>query len=110
MLVASHIKPWRTSTPAERLDVQNGLAACPTHDAAFDTGLLTVNGGLRIHMEAEVTGAANADPAARAAFGRPPLADRLLLPSGAASPGAAYLAWHHAHIYRGDRTALSHAS
>ncbi|WP_407664684.1 HNH endonuclease [Micromonospora tarensis] len=33
MLVASHIKPWRVSTHAERLDPRNGLAACPTHDA-----------------------------------------------------------------------------
>jgi putative restriction endonuclease len=37
MLIASHIKPWRISTSTERLDVRNGLAACPTHDIAFDT-------------------------------------------------------------------------
>ena len=49
MLLAGHIKPWKDSTPAERLDLRNGLAACPAHDVAFDTGLLTVNGGLRIH-------------------------------------------------------------
>jgi putative restriction endonuclease len=110
MLVASHIKPWRDCAAVERLDVQNGLAACPTHDAAFDVGLLTVNGGLRIHLELEVTERANADSAARAAFGRPPLADRLLLPAGAVRPGAAYLAWHHTHIYQGDPTVFSHAS
>ena len=40
MLVASHIKPWKDSSPRERLDHRNGLAACPTHDAAFDAGLL----------------------------------------------------------------------
>ena len=43
LLIASHIKPWRDSTPAERLDARNGIAACPIHDAASDTGLLTVN-------------------------------------------------------------------
>src|SRR5207344_3178775 len=48
MLVAGHIKPWKASTSAERMDLRNGLAACPSHDVAFDTGLLTVNGGLRI--------------------------------------------------------------
>jgi putative restriction endonuclease len=49
MLLAGHIKPWRDRTPTERLDPRNGLAACPAHDVAFDTGMLTVNGGLRIH-------------------------------------------------------------
>lgn len=49
MLVASHLEPWRDSAPAERLDALNGLTACPTHDVAFDTGLLTVDGGPRIH-------------------------------------------------------------
>jgi putative restriction endonuclease len=71
MLVASHIKPWRKSDSRERLDVANGLAACPTHDVAFDTGLLTVNGGLRIHIYADLHRATNAHPALRAAFGRP---------------------------------------
>jgi putative restriction endonuclease len=37
VLVAGHIKPWK---PSERLDPRNGLAACPSHDVAFDTGLL----------------------------------------------------------------------
>jgi len=53
MLLAGHIKPWKDSTPAERLDLRNALAACPAHDVAFDTGLLTVNGGLRIHLASQ---------------------------------------------------------
>jgi hypothetical protein len=32
MLVAGHIKPWKESTPVERLDLRNGLAACPRHE------------------------------------------------------------------------------
>lgn len=32
MLLAGHIKPWKDSSPSERLDFRNGLAACPTHD------------------------------------------------------------------------------
>jgi putative restriction endonuclease len=48
MLLAGHIKPWKDSTANERLDPRNGLAACPVHHVAFDTGMLTVNGGLRI--------------------------------------------------------------
>jgi putative restriction endonuclease len=49
LLRASQIKPWAVSDHRERLDVRNGLAACPTHDAAFDGGYLTVNGGYRIY-------------------------------------------------------------
>ncbi|MEV6970016.1 HNH endonuclease [Hamadaea sp. NPDC051192] len=102
MLVASHIKPWRASTTEERLDPANGLAACPTHDVAFDTGLITVNGGLRIHVKPEQVHAARQDPAVAAVFGRPPLRDRIVLPPGATLPGGAYLQWHHQNIYRAE--------
>jgi hypothetical protein len=44
MLLAGHIKPWKDSTSTERLDMRNGLAACPAHDVAFDTGLLATVG------------------------------------------------------------------
>jgi putative restriction endonuclease len=99
MLVAGHIKPWKDSTPTERLDLRNGLAACPPHDVAFDTGLLTVNGGLRIHLARPLADAASADPMTRQYFGRPPLQDRLLLPEGAELPGRRYLDWHRDHIF-----------
>ena len=46
LLVASHIPPWRDSDDRERLDVANGLGACPSHDAAFDVELLLVSTGL----------------------------------------------------------------
>jgi putative restriction endonuclease len=99
MLVASHIKPWRLSTGAERLDCRNGLAACPTHDVAFDTGLLTINGGLRIHVQPHLASMATTDAPTRAAFGRPPLADALLLPAGAVPPLPRYLDWHRVNVY-----------
>lgn len=38
---ASHVKPWRDSTNAERLDPNNGLPLIATIDALFDTGLVT---------------------------------------------------------------------
>ena len=100
MLTASHIKPWKDSAPAERLDPLNGVAACPTHDVAFDTGLITVNGGLRIHVAPELVREAQRDTATRAAFGRPPLSERLLLPTGATAPDPRYLHWHHERVYR----------
>lgn len=41
MLRASHIKPWRTSSNEERLDVHNGLLLIPNLDVAFDNGLIS---------------------------------------------------------------------
>jgi len=41
ILVASHIKPWRDSTHAERLDPYNGLLLLPNFDKAFDLGYIT---------------------------------------------------------------------
>ena len=99
MLVASHIKPWRVSTASERLDPENGLSACPSHDVAFDTGLLTVNGGLRIHVKSALAQQVATDAAIRSVFGRPPLAERLLLPPGARAPKPRYLAWHQENVF-----------
>ncbi|MCG2578092.1 HNH endonuclease [Dechloromonas sp. XY25] len=41
LLVASHIKPWRASSNAERMDKFNGLLLIPNLDRAFDAGLIT---------------------------------------------------------------------
>lgn len=41
VLITSHIKPWRHSTDAERLDPSNALPLAATVDAAFDAGLLS---------------------------------------------------------------------
>lgn len=41
ILIASHIKPWRASSNAERLDVKNGLLFTPTYDKLFDAGYIT---------------------------------------------------------------------
>jgi putative restriction endonuclease len=88
MLLAGHIKPWKDSTPTERLDPRNGLSACPTHDVAFDTGLLAVNGGLRIHVAPTLAHAVQTDPLTRQYYGRPPLREAILLPPGPSSPPA----------------------
>lgn len=40
VLRASHIKPWRLSSDAERLDPENGLPLIATLDALFDAGLI----------------------------------------------------------------------
>ena len=41
LLRASHIKPWRCSSNAERLDMYNGLLLLPNLDACFDSGLIS---------------------------------------------------------------------
>ena len=41
MLVASHIKPWRSATNAERLDPNNGLLLLANLDKAFDRGFIS---------------------------------------------------------------------
>ncbi|MGE5444705.1 MAG: HNH endonuclease [Ignavibacteriales bacterium] len=41
LLKASHIKPWRESNNAERLDVYNGLLLTPNLDSAFESGLIS---------------------------------------------------------------------
>jgi putative restriction endonuclease len=99
LMRASHIKPWRVSDNRERLDPANGLAACPTHDVAFDRGLLMVNGGLRVHVAEDLRhSAALSEPLAHA-FGRPPLRDVLDVPQGQGRPGDAYLRWHREHVW-----------
>jgi putative restriction endonuclease len=99
MLLAGHIKPWKDSSPTERLDPRNGLAACPAHDVAFDTGMLTVNGGLRIHLARPLAQAVQDDQLARQYYGRPPMREALLLPEGAQAPAAKYLDWHRKKVF-----------
>lgn len=100
LLLASHIKPWCEATGRERLDPRNGIAACPVHDSAFDTGLLTVNGGLRIHRAERLEVSLIEDKGTERYFGQAVLRERLLVPEGAPGPGARYLAWHKEHVFR----------
>jgi len=99
MLVAGHIKPWKDSTSTERMDLRNGLAACPSHDVAFDTGLLTVDAALQVHVSGALADAVRKDPLTRQYYGRPPLRDTIMLPDQAQLPGRKYLDWHQANIF-----------
>jgi predicted restriction endonuclease len=47
LLVASHIRPWG-QFPEDRLNPRNGLCLSTLHDAAFDSGLMTVDEKLRV--------------------------------------------------------------
>jgi len=101
MLMAGHIKPWRDSSPAERMDSRNGIAACPSHDVAFDTGLLTVEDDLSIRVGPALGQAVLDDELARHYYGRPPMLEGLLLPAGADSPLPRYLEWHRKYVFEG---------
>ena len=50
LLIASHIKPWASSSPEEKIDFNNGLLLCPNHDKLFDQGFISfdVNGNIII--------------------------------------------------------------
>jgi putative restriction endonuclease len=101
LLTASHIKPWANSSSRERKDVRNGIAACPPHDSAFDTGLLTVNGGLRIHQAQKLQHSIAAEPTVSYFFGQTGLRPQLLIPDEARTPSAKYLEYHQREIFRG---------
>jgi HNH endonuclease len=55
LLIASHIKPWR-DFPRERLDPRNGLCLSVLHDAAFDSGLITLDENLRVVLSKRLKG------------------------------------------------------
>lgn len=99
MLIASHIKPWRDSSPGERLDMRNGLAACPTHDIAFDTGLLTIDDDLYIRIADVLADAMRTDRMVRQYYGRPPMREKILFPPQAQLPNPKYLDWHREHVF-----------
>lgn len=101
LLVASHIKPWADCDDRERLDPRNGVAACPTHDAAFDSGLITVNGGLKVHRAPQLATSVRSDPGVGQYFG-PTLKPKLYVPEQGVAPDDSYLSWHREHIFQGE--------
>ncbi len=44
-LIASHIKPWRHASNAERLSAHNGLMLAPQADYLFDRGFISFSDG-----------------------------------------------------------------
>jgi len=53
-LKASHIKPWRDATDAERLDGANGLLLSPHIDHLFDEGYITFSRNQELVIVPEV--------------------------------------------------------
>lgn len=98
MLIASHIKPWKDSLNRERIDMRNGLAACPTHDAAFDVFLITVAPDLAVHRSQVLREAVERDAAVARNFGGAGMWERLTIAKSAGLPSRTYLDWHNARF------------
>jgi putative restriction endonuclease len=99
LLRASHIKPWAASDEKERVDFRNGLAACPTHDAAFDRGYLTVEDTCNIVKARALQESIEKDQGVRPYFDE--LLNKVLLfPASAKKPEVIYLAYHRLYIFR----------
>lgn len=54
-LRASHCKPWRDASNAERLNPANGLLLVATLDALFDAGLIAFSDGGEMLLDASLT-------------------------------------------------------
>ena len=55
LLRASHAKPWKDSSDAERLDPYNGVLLCCNHDALYDKGLISFDGQGRLHISKQIS-------------------------------------------------------
>ncbi len=91
LLRASHAKPWRDATDAERLDPYNGFPLCIPLDALFDAGWITFADDGTIMLSPTL------DPAAVPVFALDPSQRLRRAPLPRHLP---YLAWHRNHIYR----------
>ncbi|GLY57887.1 MAG: HNH endonuclease [Cellulosimicrobium funkei] len=102
LLRAGHIKPWKDSVGFERLDVANGLAACPTHDAAFDAGLMTLDvttSDLTVRLGKRLQNAVDTNAAAEFYFGPPRLRRSVPLTALSVPVAITYLDWHHEFVF-----------
>lgn len=90
LLRASHIKPWRLASAAERLDPFNGLLLTPNLDLAFDHGLISFNDQGQILLSEDL------DPDSACALNiTPNLRLRQIEPRH-----RLYLAWHRDYLFR----------
>lgn len=91
VLRASHAKPWRMSSDAERLDPNNGLPLVATLDALFDAGLITFDarGCMEISTHLDETQRAMVLPGGPLPLSKMP--EKKL---------AAYLAAHRKHVFK----------
>ncbi|HTD65447.1 MAG TPA: HNH endonuclease [Candidatus Limnocylindria bacterium] len=97
LLVASHIKPWR-DFPAERLDPCNGLCLSNLHDAAFDSGLITLDEKLTVVLSKRLK-KFFPQPALEQSF-VPFEGQRIHLPEMLTEPSQDFLSYHRKEIFQ----------
>ena len=97
LLVASHIKPWR-DFPAERLDPRNGLCLSSLHDAAFDSGLITLDEKLNVVLSKRLK-KFFPQPAQEQSF-VPFEGQRIYLPNKLAEPSQDFLGYHRKEVFQ----------
>lgn len=96
LLVASHIKPWG-EFPNDRLNPRNGLCLSTLHDAAFDSGLITLDDKLNVILSKRL----------RSFFPQPSLelnfvpfaGQPIRLPEKLAEPDADFLRYHRDEVF-----------
>jgi putative restriction endonuclease len=98
LLVASHIKPW-AAFPDQRLDPRNGLCLSSLHDAAFDSGLITLDQDCRVVLGKRLKDHFST-PTLQQNFA-PFEGERIRLPDKLAEPDAGFLAYHRESIFEG---------
>ena len=97
LLVASHIKPWG-KFPDERLNPRNGLCLSSLHDAAFDSGLITLGESLDVILSKRL----------KKFFPQPTLEQNFVpfdgkpirLPDKLAEPDAEFLRYHRDTVFQ----------
>jgi hypothetical protein len=106
LLIASHIKPWRScETAAQRLDGMNGLLLTPDADLLFDRGFITFedDGKVRVSErfdQDDLRRLGLGDPVWRLlGFSEPPATWET---QRFASEQRGYLAYHRDNVYVGD--------
>lgn len=97
LLVASHIKPWR-DFPGDRLNPHNGLCLSSLHDAAFDSGLITLDEKFRVVLSKRLRGYFP-QPALEQSF-VPFEGKAIRLPEKLAEPDAEFLSFHRDEVFQ----------
>jgi putative restriction endonuclease len=98
MLIASHIKPWR-DFPRERLEPSNGLCLSSLHDAAFDSGLITLDEKLTVVLSKRLK---SYFPQATLEQNFVPFeGEQIELPQKLAEPNPEFLRYHREQRFKG---------
>ena len=97
MLIASHIKPWKASTPTEKTAASNGLLLNTFHDRAFDQGLISIDDDYRIMVNHDKVRHSPINDQWLYVFE----GQRITLPS-ISQPSHEFIEYHHKHIFLTD--------